>query len=148
MIRKLRPPFYAQEEHNSCLPACLRMVLAAHGLDLPEKQLRDLCGWTPHGVISSTTAIAVAQALGFIHSREDYGLRLHDLRDEIRSGLFPIVGVDLSLYGNFGKHAQVAVSISSRGITLQDPLLGQFVSSTVVFEEAWSATEYLAILIE
>lgn len=148
MIRKLRPPFYAQEEPNSCLPACLRMVVAAHGMKLSEKRLRELCGWSPHGDISSTTIVSVAQALGFIHSREDYGLRLHDLRDEIRSGVFPIVGVDLSFYGNVGKHAQVVVSVSSRGITLQDPLLGQFVSSPVIFEEAWSITEYLTILIE
>jgi hypothetical protein len=39
--------------------------------------------------------VAAARALGFIHSREDYGLRLHDLRDELRAGLFPIVGIDL-----------------------------------------------------
>jgi hypothetical protein len=124
------------------------MVLAGYGLELPEKRLRELCGWTPHGLISSTTAMTAALSLGFIHSREDYGLRLHDLRDEIRSGVFPIVGVDLSFYGNFGRHAQVVVSISSRGVTLQDPLLGQFVSSPVIFEEAWSITEYLTILIE
>lgn len=60
----------------------------------------------------------------------------------------PIVGVDLSYYGNLGKHAQVVVSVSSRGITLQDPMLGQFVSNPVTFEEAWSVTEYLTILIE
>ncbi len=124
------------------------MVLAAHSLELPEKRLRELCGWTPHGLISSTTAVAAASSLGFIHSREDYGLRLHDLRDEIRAGIFPIVGIDLSFYGNNGQHAQVIVSVSSRGVTIQDLMLGQFVSSAVVFEEAWKAAEYLTILIE
>lgn len=73
---------------------------------------------------------------------------MHDLRDELRSGLFPIVGVDLQPYGRIGLHAQVVVSVASRGITVQDPLLGQFVTSLLVFEQAWSATDFLTILIE
>jgi len=58
------------------------MALAAHGLNLSERKLRELCGWTAEGAVSSTGVVAAARALGFIHSREDYGLRLHDLRDE------------------------------------------------------------------
>ncbi|HWQ36499.1 MAG TPA: cysteine peptidase family C39 domain-containing protein [Blastocatellia bacterium] len=145
---RLRPPFYEQEKDNSCLPACLRMVLAARGLLLTENQVRELCDWSPRTSVSSTSVVAAARALGFIHSREDYGLRLHDLRDELRSGLFPIVGVDLQPYGRIGLHAQVVVSVASRGITVQDPLLGQFVTSLLVFEQAWSATDFLTILIE
>ncbi|MFN7948996.1 MAG: cysteine peptidase family C39 domain-containing protein [Blastocatellia bacterium] len=145
---RLRPPFYEQEKDNSCLPTCLRMVLAAHGLLLTENQVRELCDWNPRTSVSSTSVVAAARALGFIHSREDYGLRLHDLRDELRSGLFPIVGVDPQSYGRIGLHAQVVVSVASRGITVQDPLLGQFVTSLLVFEQAWSATDFLTILIE
>ncbi|NOT62597.1 MAG: hypothetical protein HOP19_20520 [Acidobacteria bacterium] len=92
--------------------------------------------------------MAAARALGFLHSREDYGLRMHDLRDAVRAGLLPIVGIDLQAYGRIGQHAQVVVAVSSRGVALQDPLLGQFVSNLLVFEQAWSGSEFLTILIE
>jgi ABC-type bacteriocin/lantibiotic exporter with double-glycine peptidase domain len=124
------------------------MVLAAYGLQFSEKQLRELCEWSPRGAVSSTAVVAAARALGYIHSREDYGLRLHDLRDILRGGVFPIVGVDLRAYGRIGQHAQVVVSVTSRGVTIFDPLLGQFATSLLIFEQAWSGSEFLAILIE
>ncbi len=148
MALRLRPPFYKQETDSSCLPACLRMVLAAYGLEFPEDQLREWCNWNPNRSVLSSDVVAVAQALGFNRSREDYDLRLHDLRDAVRNGVFPIVGVDLSAYGRFGQHAQVIASVSSRGVTIQDPLLGQFVSNLFTFEEAWGAISYCTILIE
>lgn len=143
-----RPPFYEQEKDSSCLPACLRMVLAHRGIFLSEKQVRELCGWRPQASVSSTAVVATARALGFIYSREDYGLRLHDLRDALRSGLFPIVGIDLQVYGRFGLHAQVAVSMTTRGIRVHDPLLGRFMTGLLVFEDAWGGSEFLTILIE
>ena len=145
---RFKPPFYKQETASSCLPACLRMVLAARGLELSEATLRELCDWSPQRSTTSTNVVAAARALGFLHSREDYGLRLHDLRDAARNGLFPIVGIDLQAYGLIGQHAQVVVAVSSRGIALQDPLLGQFVSNLLVFEQAWSGSEFLTIIIE
>jgi len=59
------------------------------------------------------------------YSREDYALRLHDLRDALRSGLYPIVGVDLRAYGQSGQHAQVLVSLTSRDVRINDPLMGK-----------------------
>src|SRR5574341_2619781 len=105
MLRS-KPPFYAQEKSDSCLPACLRMALAAKGVELSEEQLRELCGWSPGGAVSSTNVVAAARALGFVQSREDYDLRLYDLRDLTRAGLFPIVGIDLTPYGQIGQQAQ------------------------------------------
>jgi len=130
------------------LPACLRMVLGAYGLHFSERRLRTLCGWSPKGSVSSSGVVAAARALGFVHSREDYELRLHDLRDVLRARIFPIVGIDLRAYGQLGQHTQVVVSVSSRGVAVQDPLLGQFVTSLLVFERAWSGSEFLAILVE
>lgn len=40
---KFGPPFYKQETPDSCLPACLRMVLAARGRRYTERYLRRLC---------------------------------------------------------------------------------------------------------
>lgn len=147
-MRRLRPPFYKQEKDNSCLPTCLRMVLAARTVFLSEQQVRELCGWHPQYSTTSTGVVAAARALGFLQSSEDYGLRLHDLRDALRRGIFPIVGVDLQPYGSLGQHAQVVVSVSTRGVILQDPLLGQFTASLFVFEQAWSGSDFLTILIE
>ena len=124
------------------------MVLAAYDLDLSEKRLRELCDWSPQGAVSSTAVVAAARALGFIQSREDYGLRLHDLRDNLREGLFPIVGVDLLDYGRIGQHAQVVTSVSIRGVRVLDPLLGPFLTSLLVFENAWSASEFLTIIVQ
>ena len=124
------------------------MVLAAHDVQLSEKRLRELCAWSPERSVSSSSVVAAARALGFIHSREDFGLRLHDLRDALQAGVFPIVGVDLRVYGQLGQHAQVVVSVSSRGVNVLDPLLGSFLPSLLVFERAWSGTDFLAILIE
>ena len=124
------------------------MVLAAYGLEFDESFLRNRCNWTPNYSVLSSDVVAAAQTFGFTRSREDYDLRLHDLRDTIRTGVFPIVGVDLAAYGRFGHHAQVIASVSSRGVTIQDPLQGQFVSNLFIFEEAWGAADYLTILIE
>lgn len=85
---------------------------------------------------------------GFIHSREDYSLRLHDVRDSVRAGLFPIVGVDLRVHGRTGLHAQVVAAVTTRGVRVMDPLMGPFLTSLLVFERAWSGSEFLAILIE
>ena len=147
-MRQLRPPFYKQEKDNSCLPACLRMVLAARSVFLSEQQVRELCGWHPQRATTSTATVAAARALGFLQAREDYELRLYDLRDALRKNMFPIVGIDLQPYGLMGQHAQVVVSVSARGVTLQDPLLGQFTTSLFVFEQAWSGSDFLAILVE
>jgi len=92
--------------------------------------------------------VAAARALGFIHTREEYDLRLHDLRDALRSGLFPIVGVDLRVYGQSGQHAQVLVSLTSRGVLINDPLMGQLTTGLLVFEQAWSESDFLTIIIE
>ncbi|MEW6128775.1 MAG: cysteine peptidase family C39 domain-containing protein [Acidobacteriota bacterium] len=143
----LRPPLYKQEKDNSCLPACLRMVLAVKGVMLSEKEVRKLCDWSPQGSVTSSAIVAAARALGFLHSYEDYGLRLQDLRDELRSGRFPIVGIDLRAYGQFGLHAQVAVSVTTRGVRVHDPLLGSFVTGLLVFEQAWSGSEFLTIIV-
>ena len=148
MAQRLRPPFYKQETDNSCLPACLRMVLAAYEVEMDESFLRKRCNWTSTYSVLSSDVVAAAQALGFTRSREEYDLRLHDLRDAIRQGIFPIVGVELSSYGRFGHHAQVIASVSRRGVMIQDPLQGQFVSNLFTFEEAWGAADYLTILIE
>ena len=65
----------------------------------------------------------------------------------LRAGLFPIVGVDLRAYGQFGLYAQVVVSVTTRGVRVYDPLLGRFITGLLVFEQAWSGSDFLTILV-
>jgi hypothetical protein len=124
------------------------MVLAAKGVVLSEEQLRELCGWSPGGAVVSTNVVIAARSIGFVQSREDYNLGLYDLRDLTRANIFPIVGISLNPYGQIGQHAQVVVAVTNRGVAVQDPLLGQFVTKQLVFEQAWQSSEFLTILIE
>lgn len=91
------------------------MVLAAHGVILSERTLRRRTGWQDPFGTSSTAVVTAARALGFPSSRETSGLRLYELRDALRTGIYPIVGIGLEPYGHLGQHAQVVVRLTSRG---------------------------------
>jgi ABC-type bacteriocin/lantibiotic exporter with double-glycine peptidase domain len=94
-VPKFGPPFYKQETPDSCLPACQRMVLAARGRRYTEKYLRRLCHCQPMLGTLSTDVVEAARKLGLAATVEDRTMRLFDLRDTIREGVYPIVGVNL-----------------------------------------------------
>jgi hypothetical protein len=61
----------------------------------------------------STDVVQAARQLGFTDSVEDRSMRLFDIRDALRVGLWPIVGVNLyRLRGIWSPHAQVVVEIT------------------------------------
>lgn len=141
------PPFYVQEKSSSCLPACLRMVLAAYGVQFSERELRRRTGWQEQFGTSSTAIVEAAKTLGFVNSRETSGLRLYDLRDALHTGIYPIVGIGLAPYGHSGQHAQVVVRVTSRGVNLHDPFLGRLTPNLLTFEAAWRLADFLTMLI-
>lgn len=146
---KSKPPCYRQETDESCLPACLRMVLAAEGRRMSEKRLRKLCHCQPAWGTLSSDVVSAAHALGFTQSVETYQLRLRDLRDYIHSGVFPIVGVNLyELRGSWSPHAQVVVKVTARSVEVHDPLLGHLWLLARTFERAWEIEDYLTLLIQ
>jgi ABC-type bacteriocin/lantibiotic exporter with double-glycine peptidase domain len=147
-VRRSKPRFHAQEKASSCLPACLRMVLSAYGVEVSENDLRKACGWDPLLSTSSTAVVTAAGQMGFTRSREGYGLRLYDLRDLLRRGVFPILSIQLQPYGLIGNHAQVVVSITAGHIEVYDPLLGPMRTQHRTLDEAWKLGGYLTILIE
>jgi hypothetical protein len=125
------------------------MVLAARGLRLPERQLRRLCHCQPLVGTVSTDVVQAAQQLGFVHSVEDRSRRLFDLRDALRAGLYPIVGVNLHrLRGIWSPHAQVVVEITSAVVRVYDPLLGRLRLTQQTFEGTWADADYLTILVK
>ena len=97
----------------------------------------------------STDVVRAAEQLGFTDSIEDRSLRLHDLRDALREGHYPIVGVNLrSLRGSWSSHAQVVAEITSSLVRVHDPLLGRLRLKSQTFEAAWADADYLAILVK
>jgi predicted double-glycine peptidase len=97
----------------------------------------------------STDVVQAARKLGFADSIEDRSMRLLDLRDSIRDGVYPIVGVNLRrLRGVWSPHAQVVVEITSDLVRLHDPLLGRLRLKPQTFEAAWADADYLAILVK
>ena len=91
--------------------------------------------------------MAAAKSLGFSNSRATFGLRLYDLRDALRAGVYPIVGIGLEPYGHRGQHAQVVVRVTSRGVSVHDPLLGRLTPNLLTFESAWRLGDFLTVLI-
>lgn len=124
------------------------MVLSAYGVEVSENDLRKACGWDPLLSTSSTAVVTAAGQMGFTRSREGYGLRLYDLRDLLRRGVFPILSIQLQPYGLIGNHAQVVVSITAGHIDVYDPLLGPMRTRHRTLDEAWKLGGYLTILIE
>ena len=123
------------------------MILAAHGVKLSERELRRRTGWKEQFGTSSSAVVKTATALGFVNSRETSGLRLYDLRDALRTGIYPIVGIGLAPYGHNGQHAQVVIRVTSRGVNVHDPLLGRLTPNLLTFESAWQLTDFLTVLI-
>lgn len=84
--------WYAQELPSSCVSACVRMVFGALGQHLAELPVRRLLGHTALGVSLAVaqTRLAQADADAALHD----AWNLDDLRDAMRQGSYPIVGVE------------------------------------------------------
>jgi hypothetical protein len=42
----------------------------------------------------------------------------------------------------------VLASLTSRGVRINDPLMGKLTTGLLVFEQAWSESDFLTIIIE
>lgn len=148
-MQKFGPPFYKQETADSCLPACLRMVLAERGRMMTEAQLRKRCRCKPLIGTLSSDAVAAAIQLGFTDSEESQSLRLRDLRDVLREGIYPIVGVNLRhLRGFWAPHALVVVAVTSSLVRVHDPMDKRLPLSHSLFEAAWEDADFVTILVK
>jgi ABC-type bacteriocin/lantibiotic exporter with double-glycine peptidase domain len=115
--------WYAQELQSSCVVACVRMVLGELGVPIAEASVRRLIGHTSLG-----TSLTVAQrqlsnagVVAFLHA--DWSM--DDLRDTLRAGHHPIVGVERHLLGYArALHAVVLAEVSSMAVTVLEPLDG------------------------
>lgn len=124
------------------------MVLTSFDQSLTESQLRRLLAHSAFGL-----SLGKAQQQLWQHSvnaelHEDWGLL--DLRDCLRAGWYPIVGVERRLFGHRDAfHALVLVGISSQAVEALDPL-GSSAPETFgleTFERAWDSAGHQALVI-
>lgn len=137
-------PHFRQEAENTCVAACVRMVLKYHGKDVAESELVALLGTSFRGTLFS--AFERVADLGFeVSIREGKPLDLFGIRDTC---LPLIVSVDSFLLPNHpppgGAHAVVVAGATTHQVALLDPDRPgdpSFVR-TEVFMKAWAQRDY------
>lgn len=140
--------WYRQEQHASCVAACVRMVLSGFGQALTERQIRRTLGQSPAG-LSLEKACQRIQRIGAQAAwHEDWGLI--DLRDCLRDGWYPIVGIERRFFGHADVlHAVILLEISSQSVSVFDPLGSAQVEifKLQTFELAWNSAGHQALVI-
>jgi ABC-type bacteriocin/lantibiotic exporter with double-glycine peptidase domain len=124
------------------------MVLAHHGHNCSEDELRQVMGTGPHG--TAARALLRVAALGF-----DVQLRfssLGGLETALRAGTPPIVFVNTGSldYWSFDcAHVLVVVGMDVDRVMVNDPMLDSGPQSTSLagFHQAWAANKCLAAFI-
>lgn len=140
-------PFYNQETPDSCVPACLRMVLSSLGHEISEAELRLLCDCTFEGT-TALKAVDAARQLGFRSTRK-HNLSLTELNDLVSDGSTPIVFVEMyPIAGIFQVHAMIVTKVTPFSIQVVDPETAERTLPLQVFNAAWEYRQNLAILIE
>jgi ABC-type bacteriocin/lantibiotic exporter with double-glycine peptidase domain len=145
MRSKLR--FHRQETPDSCVPACLRMVLMAMGLEIGEAELRERCDCTVFGT-DALMAVDAVRALGFGRTRKETST-IAGLMDALALGIYPIVFLNvLPIDGVKGAHAMVLVGLEGDLVYLCDPRWGDRVIARSALETGWAMMRGLVILVE
>ena len=142
-------PFFPQETSYSCVPACLRMVLAVNGIHLEEQQLVKACNCTAEGT-SPGDLVRAAIDLGFTNTVQEHP-ELDDLKSALANRIFPIVWLRTMQHPldiDPPSHAVVVVKIGKL-VLLRDPSQDQ--AQRLVprseFAEAWERARRLTVLV-
>ncbi|MGH9765991.1 MAG: cysteine peptidase family C39 domain-containing protein, partial [Blastocatellia bacterium] len=140
--------WYAQEQDTSCVAACVRIVLSSFGQQLTEKRIRKILGNPLFGLSLPQTYQRLTQAGLKVAFHDDWALR--DLRDCLRDGSYPIVGLERRFFGNRDStHAVVLIGLSSQAVGAFDPL-GSAQAETFnlqTFELAWNSAGHQALVV-
>ncbi len=134
-------PIFAQEHSWTCLPACIRMVLAYRGALLSENEITDVCGTVPWRGTPPEKALEGIEKLGFraLWFENADLQRLVDLTDEKWPVIVFLRSSDLP-YGKYGLHAAVVVGFKDGQVVMADPVLGALTQlATSHFARAWTA---------
>lgn len=139
--------WFAQEHPASCVATCVRMVLTAFGQQRSELVIRQILGNPRFGVTLriATQKLMEARALAQWHG--DWGI--DDVRDSLRAGEFPIVGIERRFFGHSSAaHAVVLTGIDGQMIEMLDPLVEQPQTTQIeTFTMAWHSAGQEALVI-
>jgi len=138
--------FFKQETPYSCVPACLKMVLAHFSVEVSEDALR-LRSYTTHLGTGAREAVACIKSYS-LNALEIRNGSMELLQHWLKQGLFPILFIDLRpIHGELGRHAIVAEEITETQFTYLDPLIGRRSSNLELIERSWQLASYRAIIV-
>ena len=141
--------WFAKELPSSCLAASVRMVLTSFNTQWTEPQVRQVVGQSRLGLTLQAASARLSQAGAKVAMYEDWNL--DDLRDALRAGGFPIVGVERHPLGHPPVfHAIVVTGITSKAVEVFDPLEAHPPQRhrLATFDLAWRLAGKEALLIE
>lgn len=149
----LRVPLISQTNpggRNSCLPACVSMVLAFQGVEASEEALCDwlgtqLAGTEVWNILSLDQQIAGCQV-------ELGSMSVDRLQEALAAGVPPIAFVAtgrLHYWQRETLHAIVVVDIAAEEIGVNDPLFAEGVRAIprAEFLAAWSEGDFLTAVV-
>lgn len=137
-----KPLHFFQAYPFSCVPTCLRMVLASFGVEKSEAELRSLCGCDETGTTPSNVVKAALEC-GFKAYKSN--LVFEDLEALISQNLNPIVYLRISEEASYS-HAVVVYEVTNKKVFVLDPEIGEREIEIKKFNEIWSRG--LTIVIE
>ena len=130
--------WHKQKQATSCVSACVQMVLTNFGEDWSESDVRHLLGNPKLGITLKQAEECLKNVNIGILWVTDWSL--DELRDSLRQGDYPIVGVERHILGHApASHAVIITHISSNQVGFLDPLDGpeEKFSGREAFDRAW-----------
>ena len=143
-------PHYEQELDYSCLPACVRMVLAYYGEEKTESQLRALLKTRPGGT-SPVQVMLRLPNVGFEASVQMASKSI--LQGQLAANHPVIVHVWTELLPHWQGgliHALTVLEYNDSVVMVNDPAFADapLTIPTDIFLRAWAATDHLTIIIQ
>jgi hypothetical protein len=124
------------------------MVLAYFGQHRSENNIRRLLGNPLYGITLAHAANRLLATGAVAQWHADWGL--DDLRDGLRDGGYPIVGIERRFFGHpSATHAVVMTTVQSLAVEMLDPLLRPtpYSFQLATFAAAWRSAGQEALVL-
>ena len=139
----LRVPCLRQPTKVTCLPTCVRAVLAYHGREIGDGEAAEMCN------LGHAGAVAELAVDGLTDAGIDFSIRqfaeIGELGEELDDSgpVIAFVG-----HPSGSPHAVVVCDVDEDAVTFMDPAFGEYTTlSTAEFESAWQQVEHEAMTI-
>lgn len=130
---------HRQQQPYTCLPACIKAVLASYGVLVEEEAVARACQTTPAGTVAGS-ALNGIRTLGYEGALVEEGT-MGFLLSSLADGQPVIVFVDGAElpYAGGGAHAVVVCGYEVGKVICMDPALGETVElNLLTFLRAWT----------